>query len=180
MHLEIAYFMVKLAGAIFVMIGCTGFGQWLSRSLRMRLDELNEVKKSVLLLRGEIRYSLAPLPEAIGRIALKTKPPLKDFFEEIHKALAAMDGKSFSDIWTSSIELHLNSSHLKPEDLAIIIDFGASLGYLDKEMQLNAIDLFTQQLEHTIAEQVNSMPAKQKVYNYLGVLSGLLIVILLI
>jgi len=180
MRLEIIYFMVKITGAVFVVAGCTGMGLWRSQSIRKRVDELNEVKKMILLLRGEIRYSLAPLPEAIGRIALKAKPPLIGFLQEIYKALSAMDGESFSDIWTRSTENYLSSSHLKAEDLTIIIDLGTQLGYLDKEMQLGAIDLFLEQLGHTIDEQIKGMPAKQKIYNYLGILCGVLIVILLI
>jgi len=180
MHLEIIYFMVRIAGAVFVVAGCTGMGLWLGRGIRRRVDELNEVKKTAILLRGEIRYSLAPLPEAIGRIALKAKPPLTEYLQEIYQELSAMEGKSFSEIWTRNTENFLSGSYLKPEDLNIIIDLGTKLGYLDKEMQLGAIDLFLDQLGQIIDEQVRVMPAKQKIYNYLGVLCGALIVILLI
>lgn len=180
MHLEIIYFMIKIIGVAFVVAGCTGMGLWMSRGIRLRVEELNEVKKAVLLLRGEIRYSLSPLPEAIGRIALKAKQPLAGFLQEIYESLSAMDGQSFSKIWTRSTENYLSGSHLKPEDLTIIIDLGTQLGYLDKEMQLGAIDLFLEQLGHTIDQQTQGMPAKQKIYNYLGILCGILIVILLI
>ena len=57
---------------------------------------------------------------------------------------------------------------------------GENLGYLDKEMQLNTIDLYITQIQGELDDAVDSVKEKVRLYNMLGVMAGIFITIVLI
>ena len=69
---------------------------------------------------------------------------------------------------------------LTKEDKAIFLSVGEKMGYLDKEMQLNTIQLFLTQLEQREEALYKMLPEKCRISRLIGVLSGIFIVILLL
>ena len=55
---------------------------------------------------------------------------------------------------------------------------GQYLGYLDIDMQENTIALYLQELEQKIRLLQEEMPARQKLYQSMGILGGIFISIL--
>ena len=60
-----------------------------------------------------------------------------------------------------------------------MIQFGENLGYLDKDMQINTLDLYITQLETEITELAENLKEKTYLYNTLGVMAGVFISIVL-
>ena len=57
---------------------------------------------------------------------------------------------------------------------------GENFGYLDIQMQLNHLALDIQQVETRIGQAQQELAAKQKMYQYLSIMSGLFLILLLI
>jgi stage III sporulation protein AB len=155
-------------------------GFYCSNELKSRISDLKELRKLILLLRGDIRYANTPLPEAICSIAKRHEGGFEDFFTKISERLSAHSGNTFSQIWKEAVETELLRTSLNKKDKSALVNFGDNLGYLDKEMQMNTLELFLTQLEDEIAELSKTAKEKSYLYNTLGIMAGIFISIILI
>lgn len=172
--------MLKFAGAALVLIATTGFGITFASDLQRRIAQLRYLKKIMLMLRGEIKYAKAPLPEAFRSIGRRVKPPFSDFLKVVAEELSGLQGKTFQEVWESAVAGCLEETRLTKGDKSCLIKLGENFGYLDEDMQLGTIDLYLEQLELEIGQAEQSVESKSRVYHCLGVLGGLFAVILII
>jgi stage III sporulation protein AB len=172
--------MLKLIGAILTISSASAMGVYFSTIIKLRLEDLKELKKYIYILRGEIRYGGTPLPEAIGNLAKRSQSNYKDFFLIMSEKLVKLEGSTFLQIWEASVNEDLKGTCLNKKDKESLIRFGENLGYLDKEMQLNTIDLFVSGLEQEIEEMTATVKEKTRLYSLLGVLGGIFITIVII
>jgi stage III sporulation protein AB len=170
----------KIIGCILVIASSTGMGFYFSSELKRRVQDLKEFKKIIVLLRGDIRYSNSPLPEAISSIARRHQGVYQAFFTGVSTKLHELSGLTFSDIWKSEVEQNLTNTSLSKKDKVSLIQFGDNLGYLDKEMQMNTLDLYLTQLEDEIAELSRSVKEKSYLFNSLGITAGIFITIIML
>jgi stage III sporulation protein AB len=155
-------------------------GFYCSNELKTRINDIKELRKLVVLLRGDIRYGNTPLPEAICAIARRHEGSLKGFFTKVAERLSEHSGNTFSQIWKEAVDKELNQTSLNKKDKSNLIQFGENLGYLDKEMQMNTLDLFLTQIEEEISELSKTAKEKSYLYNTLGIMAGIFISIILI
>jgi len=170
----------KVVGCILIILSSTLMGFYCSNELKTRINDIKELRKLVVLLRGDIRYGNTPLPEAICAIARRHEGSLKGFFTKVAERLSEHSGNTFSQIWKEAVDKELNQTSLNKKDKSNLIQFGENLGYLDKEMQMNTLDLFLTQIEEEISELSKTAKEKSYLYNTLGIMAGIFISIILI
>lgn len=171
---------MKLLGILLTIATSSLIGIYYSKKIEFRLEDLRQMKRALVLLRGEIKYSISTLPEAAESTACRCNQSFKYFYEILSKELKKFDGQNFQMIWESSVEKSLKNTYLIRSDIIRFKQLGATLGYLDKETQLNTINLYLEQLDEDIKYLIQHNEQNQKLYRNLGVLGGLLIVILFI
>ena len=66
------------------------------------------------------------------------------------------------------------------KDFEEFVQLGEYLGYLDMDVQKNTLEWYLQQLKTEIDALTEEMPVKKKLYQSLGVLSGIFLAILLL
>ena len=172
--------MLKILGSILVLACSAGLGAAGSLDLKRHCMELRLLKQAVYMLRGEIRYSKAPLPEAFEALAKRIPAPFSDFFSHLAEELSRPGGKNLDVLWREEIDRSLKQSSLKKEEKEKLGHMGEGLGYLDLEMQLSTIELYLEQLEEDITLSQEEIRTKQKLYQSLGVAGGIFLVILLV
>lgn len=170
----------KALGCILVILSSSLMGFYFSNELKCRIDDMKELKKLIVLLRGDIRYGSTPLPEAISAIARRHEGRFKSFFTTVSTKLKEYSGSTLSQVWKEAVEKELFETSLSKRDKYHLIWFGENLGYLDKEMQMNTLDLFLTQLEDEINELSKSAKEKAYLYNSLGIMAGIFISIIMI
>ncbi|TCK98367.1 stage III sporulation protein AB [Natranaerovirga hydrolytica] len=171
---------IKVLGILLTITSSTLIGLHYSRSLVYRLEGLQNLKKTLIMLRGEIKYSLSPLPEALEDISNRSNNVFKEFLKMVSQELKKFDGNNLHHIWCAAIEQKLKNTYLKKQDLLKIEQIGETLGYLDKEMQINTINMYIEQLEEEIKFVSENNIKSEKLYKNLGFLGGILIAILFI
>lgn len=171
---------VKYMGTLIIVLSTSAIGFRLSSDLKLRIEELSVLKKIALMLRGEIKYTSTPLFEAFSIIGNRIKSPYKEFLLETSKELEELNGISFTIIWEKMKKKHLEKTKLYDKDLDRLISLGENLGYLDKEMQIGTIELYLENLEQEIIEAKDNLLKNSRLYQYLGIASGILITILII
>lgn len=172
--------LLKIIGCMLVVLSSTGMGFFFSNEMKCRIDDLRELRKLILLLRGDIRYGNTPLPEAINAIARRHKGSLAAFFTKISTRLNELSGLTFQEIWKDAVEKELVNTSLSKKDKMQLLSFGENLGYLDKEMQMNTLDLFLSQLDEETKELSKSVKEKAYLYNSLGIMAGIFISIIML
>jgi len=171
---------LKIIGCILVIASSSGIGFFFSNEMRCRINDLKELRKLIALLRGDIRYASTPLPEAISTIARRHTGGFQPFFTSVSIKLHEFSGLTFSGIWKEAVEKELLDTSLAKQDKLHLIQFGDNLGYLDKDMQLNTLDLYITQLEDEIVDLSKTAKEKAYLYNSLGIMAGIFISIIML
>lgn len=171
---------LKWIGAVMV-IGSSGLlGFYWSGRLRKRLSQLRTVRQILFMLKGEISYSAATLPEAFSHIAGKTPRPFREFLQQVSRRLGALEGENLEQVWQQEVRRIRKETSLSPEEIGEWEGLGGRLGYLDRTMQLQLIDLFLMQWEEKISHLEKECGKTCKLYQYLGVLAGMLLTVVLL
>lgn len=171
--------MLKMIGVVLVIAASSGLGFAMSQELKDRIETLIYLKKIMLMLRGEIKYMKSPLPEAFSNVAVRVNPPFTEFFKTLSGELEGLEGSPFPIIWKEKVNEHLKSLKLMKQDYEQLERLGENFGYLDGEMQLNTIDLYIEQLEVEIKTAQETIGAKTRVYNCMGVMGGIFITVII-
>lgn len=171
--------MIRMAALFLLAVCCAGLGFLKSQALSSRVRDLFQLRKILRLLRGEISYAATPLPDAFFRIGSKMEGAYRDFLQDLSVDMKRYDGESFEEIFARNVECHLRDTRLLRQDREEWKQFGAMLGYLDREMQLSTLRSFDETLEQKIRELRDGLPQRKKLYQSLGVMGGLFLVIFL-
>lgn len=166
-------------GAALIILSSSGIGFSYSARLGRRMEQLRQLQRMAILLRGEISYGNAPLPEALASIGRKLDEPLSVFLRKVASRLREYPDKSFQQVFRDEVGDCLKQSALSVKDKDMLMQMGAFLGYLDREMQLRTVELYLQELCREIQVSGESVPGRQKLFRSLGILGGLFLVILL-
>jgi stage III sporulation protein AB len=170
----------KMIGCILVILSSAGMGFFFSNEVKCRIEDLKELRKLIVLLRGDIRFGNTPLPEAVSAIARRHKGYYAPFFTKVSTRLNELSGITFQDIWKDAVENELNDTALSKKDKLQLLQFGENLGYLDKDMQMNTLELFLSQLEDEINELSKTVKEKAYLYNSLGIMAGIFVSIIML
>lgn len=159
-----------------------GISMYYTRILKKRVEAMKIMRKNMLLLKGEIRYSQSALNEAFIHIAEKNKGCYKNFFEHVSHEMEEFQGKTFYEIWKGQLKEDLSEtkSGLNKEDIRQLTILGETLGFLDKEMQLNTLDLYLETVEEEIQHLFKDMPEKIRLYQVFGITGGIFLSILML
>ena len=91
--------MGKWAGAVCILCASWGMGVWLAAQWKGRLKALEELRRMVYFLKGEITYGHEVLEEALRRVGRRAGSPLGRIFESAAEGIAGRQGESFAGIW---------------------------------------------------------------------------------
>lgn len=167
-----------MVGAALLLASCTGIGFRIARDFRERPRQIRAVMHALRLLQAEIAYSATPLPAALRRVAARSQPPADRLFEAAANALG--DGEqTVAAAFADGIQRCRRSAALKAYDYEVIAEFGKTLGASDRAHQTQRLEVALHELAELEREAVESQRRNERLCQYLGVLAGLLLVILL-
>ena len=64
---------MKILGSALVTVSCSGLGMWKAEQWKEHRKMLEQIRKMILLLKGEILYAHAPLGEALEHVGRKSE-----------------------------------------------------------------------------------------------------------
>ena len=164
--------MFKMLGILCIVSGSSGLGFLYARELELRLIELKQLQQMLLQLRGEIRYMHQPLPDAFWHLSRKAPVLFVDFLTKMAQELQKRDGQSAEEIWKRNLKKCLIGLHLDKQEQKDLEKLGSMLGYLDVDMQLNALDYYLEQLKESSLRATEVSKTQKKLYQSMGILGG--------
>lgn len=171
---------LKIVGSLLVITFSTIAGFKLGNDYKSRILELKMLKQFLILLRGEIKYHKTPINEALSNIYGRSGKNIDVMLKVIIDDIKSSNKKEFAKIWEHGIIELKKETNLTDEDLQKLAQFGANIGFLDKETQINNIDLYLEKLEEDIKNLMAKLDEKCRIYNVCGVLTGIFIVLLIV
>ena len=170
---------MRVAGAILILLGCSGTGVLFRKELQNRLKTLKNLHLVVQLRKSESEFQKKPVYEVCGSIASRTPQPLRKALERIAQRMQENKGERFETIFINYTREPLKAMALKDEDLEIFYSFLATSGYTDLSQQLKLLDRCEYMLLEKIKVLTLENPGKSRMALGLGVLSGLLVLLML-
>lgn len=170
--------MIKLLGAGLVLVSSTGLGFRIARDYRERPRQLRALMQSLRLLQAEIEYSMTPLPLALSQVADRSQPPVNQVFQRAAQRLGTGQ-TSVLVAFQDGISVNRSKSAYKKEDYEVLDEFVKTLGLSDRVNQSRQLQVTLTRLEGLEKEAREAQRKNERLWQYLGVLSGLMVVILL-
>ena len=170
---------IKLMGSLFLLGSSASIGFLKSEELAERVKKLQEMKRMMVFLQGELRFHRAELSEAFENVAERVQEPFKEFLKETGKRLEKKES-GFDEIWEETSVKILMAEGMKKEDELLLDLMKNSLGYLDLTQQTETLNLAILQTEDSINKAKEQQERKGKLYQTMGVTVGALLVLLII
>ncbi len=171
--------MVKIIGAVLIIVATTWTGYEASRHLSERPRQLRLLKSALQSLEAEIMYGHTPLHEAARRLSTQMSKPLSWFFESFAGKLTSSE-TTVKIAWDESLNEIWKLTAFKQGEYEIMKQFGETLGRHDRVSQQKQIMLTLAHLEREEVDAFERQTKYEKMVKSLGFLSGLLLIILLL
>lgn len=168
--LIIKYFILFL-----ILLSSSLIGKFLSKKYVYRLEELEEIKNALNILKTKIKFTYEPIPEIFREISENTSKNVGNIFKQ---ASQKMETTTANNAWEQSVEE--TETNLKLEDKNVIKKLSKLLGQTDVEGQVSQIEITENSLETQIKEAVQEKQKNEKLFTRLGTIMGLAIVIILL
>lgn len=171
---------IKIIGGLFLMSSATAIGFLKAEELRERVKRLQELKRMMLLLQGELRFHRAELSEAFENVSERMEAPWEDFLKEVSGRLKQRETGGFEHVWIECAKVLLRSEGFIKEDFQLLELLGSGLGYLDLTMQTETLNLTMIRTDEAIEQAKKQQDSKGKLYQTMGVTVGALLTLLII
>lgn len=163
--------MLKLLGAIMIVLASGIWGLSKSKKLKKRSDGLLKVVSAMHLLENEIFYSQKEIAKALMSVSIMENLPL---FADISKRLGRVDApNAFADA------LDASNMNFSKSDKNILIEFSQNLGTVSKEFQLESLSKTSELLSNAQLSAYEEYKKYGKLYRNMGFLLGILTAIIL-
>ncbi len=165
-------------GSLLVIGSASVLGWQLGDRYRKRRQQLEDIRLALQVLITEIEYGQVPLPEALQQAA-KVRPGIgsKVLFKTAD-ILLEKTGQTPRDAWKEALNQEATNTVLHTEDIDILLGLSVSLGASNTKDQLRYFKLTIQRLERMIEEASMAEASGVRLFRYLGVLGGILLVLL--
>lgn len=166
-----------IKGILFILIflSSTYIGIIISCKYKNRVNDLNEFKRILNVIKTKIRYTYEPIGDICEEIAQINNTRIGKLFEEVKQLLKT---KPITEAWDIAIETYGNN--FSKEDKKLIKSFGKMLGKTDKEGQVSQILELQEFLSLQIDKAEMDRQKNEKLYKSLGMVIGIAIIIILI
>ena len=169
---------MKWIGFLLVVAGTGGIGLSLVGEYHLRMKMLEQIRNMMHYINDLILYESVCLPEAFRKTSDRLEEPFCGFLQRVAQQMEEFNGEDISFLWKNSGELV--KSHMNKKDYEEFLGCMQQTGFMDVKGQRQAIKAYEQRLElqlHKLSEQKEE---KCKLYQTIGIMSGLFVCILLL
>ena len=146
-------------------------GVFYAETDRLHSDSFVNHGRGIFIWRGTAAVS--------GKTANRVQEPYRSWMLDLKRRVEARGGQSFRGIWEACTETKLKELHLKSRHMRELSEVGMYLGQMDVRTGRTSMQMYLENLGAEIEETRQEITAKKRIGNWLGVMSGLFLVIVL-
>lgn len=170
---------IKIFASILILGGFSSIGFYYSFKPVYRRNDLIALKRAILSLVCEMRF-LSNIKEAIQNIEPSLEKPIKNIFSTFYKNIEKRRGEDLYILWEDAVNTHIKNTYFSLEDKEQLKLIGKSLSSIDKDFNIEGLNIVISYIDDKIKGIEEEKRKNTKMYQSLGVLSGLMMIILLI
>ena len=162
-----------------IIIAAYYFGCSMSAVYKNRVRYLEDLLISLEIFKTEINYGLSLLPDVFQSIAGKVRGPVGRLFVGSRAYLGRKEGLAAAECWRRTLQDRQGELELNAAQVELLEKMSLIWGRGDKHDQLKQATLMQELLRQALSEARGEREKNEKMWRYLGLLSGMTIVILL-
>ncbi|BAD40846.1 stage III sporulation protein SpoIIIAB [Symbiobacterium thermophilum] len=171
---------LKLLGAALTVLAPSWIGFQIAARYARRPAELRGFQNGLAVLVTEVEYGATPMPDALRSAARASGPVAGAVLADAADRLEGGGGITPGEALAAALEERRGATCLTPADQEILAALVPVLGASDRRDQVRHLRLALERLAAAEAEATDERRRYEKMYRYVGVLSGLALVLILI
>lgn len=172
--------MLKLIGSVLILAASVGGSlSWINR-FKEQERQLLAVKELLVILEKQLEFVRLPIAEAVQDMARKAGAPLEEPLSEFTEMLLQNQTEDVEHLWRTILGEHRQEFFLSREEFEILLDIGRLLEPVDSKSQIASIELYKSRVDDKIQKMWAERGNKQKVYQSVCLLGGLVLIIVLL
>lgn len=160
-----------------IIYGSSMVGFSIARNYAERPRQLHSLLTGIQILLTEIVYAATPLSAALRNLGRSGDKTIGEFFNIVAKEID--DLKPARIAWEEGIDHLQFSSALLTPDIEALRALGDVIGTSDREDQQRHLLLASRRIEGLYQAAVNEATKNERLWRYLGVLAGIVIVVII-
>lgn len=172
--------MLKLGFGIMIFIITSYVGFQYGETFNKRFYQIREILKGITILQNDILYGSKPLPESFEDLSYKIGEPFSTFSKGIKEELISGNVESVYDGAAKEYKKIEDKCYLNDDDKKIMSDFFKSLGESGVYGQEKIFILAIEGLKVNARESEENAKKNVKLYRYLGICLGAMIMIFIL
>jgi stage III sporulation protein AB len=168
--------MIRILGALFLLLGCGGFGIAVSAAHRREVKMLKKLKGAVMEMEWELKYRMTELPELCMIAGNAAGGVLKDIFLELSNKLKRCEIVDIS----ASVNGILSQHDLPGRVRRNMRQLGTAIGRFDLEGQLQGLAMIRHRCIADIQKLEENSSDRLRCYRMMAWCGGAALAILLI
>lgn len=172
--------MQRLIGAVLILTATGGAGYVYGKDLKRYLVKMQYYRYVMSLIRGEIGYTSAPLPEIFSEISRRVKEPFGTWLRMTASELENREEYGFAHVWYRCVDKYLKELGFNSEHMILLKEPGTFLGSFEKDTMDHTMQLYLNRVDLEIEKLREGMTSKIRLGSCLGVLSGIFLIVLLL
>lgn len=169
---------MKFLGVILITLSSTVCGMCYIADKKERIKDIESLCMMLELIRGELSFNLAPIPEIIAKLSQEIDGKAGTFVKLLSVNIAALGEKSFPIIWSESVaacSLSIGDNEYKAVD-----ELGKVLGRYDIQLQIEYITAVIRLLTDSLTRGSAAMPEIKRTCVGVSMSAGAILSILLV
>ena len=154
-----------------ITVTCILLGQYFSKSLVMRVRQLEAICVMLSVVRARLQYSCCPVDDLIEELDSREDLLILKFIRPC--AIACRESVDFPVAWRAALSDKRNIGDLKSNDIESLISFGETLGTTAIEGQLDGCDLYKSIIKESLVAARKTMEKYSSLLPVLGALVGM-------
>lgn len=172
--------MQRVIGGILILVATSGAGYVYCMDVKSYLAKMQYLRYIFSLIKGEIAYTHAPLPEVFAEVARRVRKPYRTWLSETARAVEMREETGFARAWSRCVDKYLKPIGLKQEHSILIKEPGTFLGSLERDTLDHTLQMYLNRMDLEIEKLREGLAAKTRIGGCLGVMSGIFLIVLLI
>ena len=168
---------LKLMGAVMVVIGCGGMGFRIAANHRQEEKNLRTLIGILDYMECELQYRLTPLPMLCRQVAKEFPGYLGNVFLELALQMESQISSDMETCMQSVLEKKTNVPPLTMEGLLLL---GKSIGRFDIDGQMKGLEAVRQDCRRKLENLSYNRDARLRSYQTLGLCAGAALSILFV
>ncbi len=166
----------KWFGAIFVVIGCGGFGFLIAAASKREEKHLRELLEVITFMISELQYHLTPLPELITNATQYASGTLLQVLSALSEELKGQIAPDAESCMRAVLDKNQSVPVLTGNMLRLL---SRSLGKFDLSGQISGLTLVMEACKENLQKLTKDRTERLRSYRTLGVCAGIALAILL-